>query len=47
MRVSKTDSPYLYINILDFKDEMEQDIIFKKVQELVNNFQSKIRVYGQ
>ena len=47
MRVSKTKPPHLYINILDFKDEIEHEIIFKKVQELVNNFQSKIRVYGQ
>lgn len=47
MRVTKTSPPYLYINILDFKDEREQEIIFKKVEEMVRTFDSKVKVYGQ
>lgn len=46
MKVSKTDGVYMYINILDFKDKNEQDIIFKKVQQLVKEWESKIRVFG-
>ena len=47
MKVSKTNLPYLYINILDFKDEEEQRIIFQKVQLLIKEWQSKRKVYAQ
>lgn len=45
VRASKTDGPHLYINILDFKDKTEQEIIFKKVQDLLRDYNTKVRVY--
>ena len=45
MKVSMTDEPYLYINILDFKDKDEQAIIYKKVQQLINEWQTKRKVF--
>ena len=47
MKVSKTDSPYLYINILDFKDVTEQDIIFRKIQLMLKEWQTVPKVYGK
>ena len=46
MKVSMTDEPYLYINILDFKDKEEQEIIYKKVQQLIKEWQSKRKVFA-
>lgn len=45
MKVSKTDGKYLYVNILDFKDKDEQEIIFKKVQQLIKEWTSKRKVF--
>lgn len=45
MKVSKTNPPYLYINILDFKDKEEQRIIFSKVQQLVKEWETKRIVF--
>lgn len=47
MKVSKTNPPHLYINILDFKDKTEQDIIFRKIQLLLKEWQTVPKVYGQ
>lgn len=46
MKASKTDGKYLYINILDFKDKEEQEIIFKKVQLLIKEWGAKRKVFG-
>ena len=46
MKVSMTDEPYLYINILDFKDKDEQAIIYKKVQQLIKEWNTKRRVFA-
>ena len=47
MKVSKTNPPHLYINILDFKDVEEQMIIYAKIQELIKEWSSKRKVFGQ
>ena len=47
MKVSKTDSPHLYINILDFKDVTEQEIIFRKIQLMLKEWQTIPKVYGK
>ena len=47
MKVSKTSvGPYLYINILDFKDQQEQDIIFRKIQLMIKEWNTTPKVYG-
>ena len=45
MKVSMTSEPYLYVNILDFKDKEEQETIYKKVQQLINEWQTKRKVF--
>ena len=45
MKVSKTDAPYLYVNILDFENKEEQEIIYKKVQLLVKEWKTKRKVF--
>lgn len=48
MKVSMTDSydpSQMYINILDFKDKKEQEIIFRKVKDLIQQHETKTRVY--
>ncbi len=45
MKVSKTDEPYLYVNILDFENKEEQEIIYKKVQLLIKEWKTKRKVF--
>ena len=47
MKVSKTraDGKHLYINILDFKDEVEWDLMYKKIDQLVRDSQVRLKVY--
>ena len=47
MKVSKTNPPYLYINILDFKDVTEQDIKFRKIELMLKEWQTITKVFGQ
>lgn len=40
-----TDQTFLYINLMDFKDETEQDIYFRKIEEIIKDRNTKVRVY--
>ena len=52
MRATKTIVPLsdgqkaLYIHLLDFESEEEQNIIFSKVQQLIKEWKSKRKVFG-
>ena len=39
------DQKFLYINLMDFKDETEQDIFFRKIQDLIKDSQTRLKVY--
>ena len=47
MKVSilDTDKEYGYVKILDFKDVEEREIIYKKVSQLVKEWQTKRIIY--
>jgi len=46
VRVSKTNTDgHLYINLLDFKDEVEQQVIFEKIQKLISEQRTRIKVW--
>jgi len=47
VRASKTivEGKHLYINILDFKDEAEQELYYKKIQQLIKESQGRVKVY--
>ena len=47
MRVSILDGDKKngYVKILDFKDADEREIIYKKVQQLINEWQTKRKVF--
>ena len=47
IKVSKTkaEGEHLYINIHGFKDEIEWDILFKKINNVVSEQNSKMRVF--
>jgi len=42
---TKAKGGFLYISLMDFKDEIEQDIIYKKIQELIKASQTRLKVY--
>ena len=48
MRVStfETDKDYGYVKILDFKDAEEREIIYKKVQQLIKEWNTKRKVFA-
>lgn len=39
---NKIEGKHLYINILDFKDEGEQEAIFKEVEGILKKYQGEI-----
>lgn len=41
---TKTRQGFLYLNLLDFKDEIEQDIFYRKIQELIKDSKGRIKV---
>ena len=47
IKVSKTiaEGEHMYINLHGFKDETEQDIVFQKIQSLIKEHQTRLRVY--
>jgi hypothetical protein len=51
MKVSKTKVPLgdlgdaLYINIIDFKDEREWEIMFKKIEQLIKDSKVRTKVF--
>ena len=47
IKVSKTaaEGKHLYINLHGFKDEIEQDVIYKKIQDLVKDHRGRIKVF--
>ena len=38
MKVSKTYGQYLYVSVLDFKDRKEQEKVYKKIKQLIEEF---------
>ena len=38
MKVSKTYGQYLYVSVLDFKDRKEQEMIYKKIKKLIEEW---------
>lgn len=42
---TKAKGKFLYINLMDFKDEKEQDIFFRKIQNLIKDSQTRVMVY--
>ena len=48
MKVSNedVDVQYGYVKILDFKDKDEQAIIYKKVQQLIKEWNTKRKVFA-
>lgn len=48
MKVSNedVDVQYGYVKILDFKSKEEREIIYKKVQQLIKEWQSKRKVFA-
>ena len=45
MKVSKTEGKHLYINILDFKNKAEHELVFQRVRQLIESMQGRIKVY--
>lgn len=47
MKVSilDTDKEYGYVKILEFKDAEEREIIYKKVSQLIKEWQTKRKVF--
>lgn len=42
---TKAKGKFLYINLHGFSDEVQQDLIFKKIQKLIKDHETKLRVY--
>ena len=42
---TKAKDRFLYINLLDFKNEDEQNVYFLKIQDMIKDMQTKVRVY--
>ena len=42
---TKTKDGFLYINLLDFKNEDEQNVYLLKIQDMIKDMQTKVRVY--
>lgn len=40
-----SDQKFLYINLHGFRDEAQQDIIFKKIQEVIKDHETKVKVF--
>lgn len=40
-----TNEKFLYINLMGFKDEIEQEIYYQKIQQLLKDSQGRIKVY--
>jgi len=47
IKVSKTDArgKYLYINLSGFRDKAQRQIVFEKIEQLVKDSNTKVRVY--
>ena len=47
IKVSKTKAmgKFLYINLSGFKDEDEQELLYKKIQQLIKDSSGRIKVY--
>ena len=47
IKVSKTKAmgKFLYINLDGFKDENEQELYYKKIQQLIKDSSGRIKVY--
>jgi len=47
IKVSKTkaEDRFLYINLHGFRDEADWDLIYKKIQDLVYEHNSKVKVF--
>ncbi|UVF62263.1 hypothetical protein [Nitrososphaeria virus YSH_1032793] len=47
IQVSKTkaEGKYLYINLHGFKDEIEQEVYFKKIQQLLKDSRGRLKVF--
>ena len=45
--VSKTiaDGKFLYIGLKDFKSEDQQNVYFLKIQDMIKDMQTKVRVF--
>ena len=42
---TKAKDRFLYINLLDFKNEDEQNVYFLKIQDMIKDMQTKVKVY--
>ncbi len=42
---TKVSNRFLYIQLMDFKDETEQDIFYKKIQDMIKESKGRIKVY--
>jgi len=48
LRVDKSDAmggKYLYINLSGFNDKAHRQVIYEKIQKIVNDANTKVRVY--
>ncbi len=48
MKVSKTkaEGKHLYINVLDFSDEREWELMYKKIKTMIETEPRKLKVFG-
>ena len=42
---TKAKGGFLYINLMNFKDEIEQDICYRKIQEVIKDMNTKVKVF--
>ena len=47
MKVSKTkaNGKYLYIQIMDFRDEQEWDLMYTRIQQLLKDSKGRTKVF--